>query len=96
MTMYFESDYDKDLRKQRIYNIVKDYGIWDRPKFGCITVSVDDLDIEKDRLYRCKDTIMHLVYLAKYVNTHEQLPQEYKDLMKHYALQIEKVMGDKL
>lgn len=50
----------------------------------------------KSNLYRCKDTIMNLVYLAKCINTHEQLPQEYKDLMKHYALQIEKVMGDKL
>lgn len=56
---------------------------------------LSDLDV-KSNLYRCKDTIMNLVYLAKCINTHEQLPQEYKDLMKHYALQIEKVMGDKL
>ena len=34
---YSESDYNKDLREQR----VKDYGIWDRPKVG--SVSADDL-----------------------------------------------------
>ena len=32
MTMYFESDYDKNLREQRVNNVVKDYGICVRPK----------------------------------------------------------------
>ena len=39
MTMYFESDYDKNLREQRVNNVVKDYGIWDRPKVGDVSVS---------------------------------------------------------
>ena len=39
MTMYFESDYDKNLREQRVNNVVKDYGIWDRPKVGGVSVS---------------------------------------------------------
>ena len=30
MTMYFESDYGKHLREQRVNNVVKDYGIWVR------------------------------------------------------------------
>ena len=30
--MYFESDYDKNLREQRVNNVVKDYGILVRPK----------------------------------------------------------------
>ncbi len=32
MTMYFESDYDKHSREQRVNNVVKDYGILVRPK----------------------------------------------------------------
>ena len=39
--MYFESDYDKNLREQRVNNVVKDYGNFDRPKVG--SISVDDL-----------------------------------------------------
>ena len=39
MTMYFESDYDKNLREQRVNNVVKDYGIWDRPKVSGVSVS---------------------------------------------------------
>lgn len=92
MTMYFESDYDKNLREQRMNEV---YALLDKFKASRATIA-NNLDIEKDRLYSCKDIITHLVYLAKYVNTHEQLPQEHKDLMKHYALQIEKVMGDSL
>ena len=34
MTMYFESDYDKNLREQRVNNVVKDYGNFDKPKVG--------------------------------------------------------------
>ena len=39
MTMYFESDYNKNLREQRVNNVVKDYGIWDRPKVGGFTAT---------------------------------------------------------
>ena len=41
---YSESDYNKNLREQRVNNVVKDYGIWDRPKVG--GVSADDLNLE--------------------------------------------------
>ena len=37
MTMYFESD--KNLREQRVNNVVKDYGIWDRLKVSGVSVS---------------------------------------------------------
>ena len=39
MTMYFESDYDKNLREQRVNNVVKDYGILVRPKVSGVSVS---------------------------------------------------------
>ena len=39
MTMYSESDYNKNLQEQRVNNVVKDYGNFDRPK----VISVDDL-----------------------------------------------------
>ena len=38
---YSESDYNKNLREQRVNNVVKDYGNFDRPKVG--SISVDDL-----------------------------------------------------
>ena len=38
---YSESDYNKNLREQRVNNVVKDCGNFDRPKVG--GVSVDDL-----------------------------------------------------
>ena len=47
----------------------------------------------KSNLYCCKETIHQLVYLAKYARTHGNLLPEYKDLMSHYAKQIEMVMG---
>ena len=50
----------------------------------------------KSNLYRCKETIQQLVYLAKYAHTHDNLLPEYKLLMNHYAKQIEMVMGWKL
>ena len=53
-------------------------------------------DIIKDNLYCCKESIQQLVYLAKYAHTHDNLLPEYKDLMNHYAKQIEMVMGWKL
>ena len=37
--MYFESDYDKNLREQRVNNVVKDYGILVRPKVSDVSVS---------------------------------------------------------
>ena len=39
MTMYFESDYDKNLREQRVNNVVKDYGILVRPKVSGVSAS---------------------------------------------------------
>ena len=50
----------------------------------------------KNNLYCCKEPIQQLVYLAKYAHTHDNLLLEYKDLMSHYATQIERVMGWKL
>ena len=50
----------------------------------------------KSNLYCCKEPIQQLVYLAKYANTHDNLLPKYKDLMNHYATQIERVMGWKL
>ena len=50
----------------------------------------------KSNLYCCKEAIQQLVYLAKYARTHDNLLPEYKDLMNHYAKQIERVMGWKL
>ena len=52
-------------------------------------------DVKRD-LYCCKEPIQQLVYLAKYAHTHDDLLPEYKDLMNHYANQIERVMGWKL
>ena len=56
-------------------------------------VSIADV---KDNLYCCEEFIQQLVYLAKYAHTHDNLLPEYKDLMNHYAKQIEMVMGWKL
>ena len=50
----------------------------------------------KSNLYCCKEPIQQLVYLAKHARTHDDLLPEYKDLMSHYATQIERVMGWKL
>ena len=47
MTMYFESDYDKHLREQRVNNVVKDYGIWDRPKVGGVSKNYSESAILK-------------------------------------------------
>ena len=71
MTMYFESDYDKNLREQRVNNVVKDYGILVRPKVG--GVSADDL--MDDSIPSIRDTIineliekreMNLLYHCRY------------------------------
>ena len=47
MTMYFESDYNKNLREQRVNNVVKDYGIWDRPKVGGVSENYSESAILK-------------------------------------------------
>ena len=47
MTMYFESDYDKNLREQRVNNVVKDYGILVRPKVSDASVSYPESAILK-------------------------------------------------
>ena len=59
MTMYFESDYDKKLREQKVGNVVKDYGIWDRPKVGSITANVEDL--MNDSIPSPTDTIINVI-----------------------------------
>ena len=41
MTMCFESDYNKNIREQRVNNVVKDYSKRYRPKVG--GVSANDL-----------------------------------------------------
>ena len=45
--MYFESDYDKHLREQRVNNAVKDYGILVRPKVSDASVSYPESDTLK-------------------------------------------------
>ena len=68
---YSESDYDKNLREQRVGNVVKDYGIWDRPKVGSISAN----DIINDSTPSLRDTIindlikkreMNLLYHCRY------------------------------
>lgn len=39
MIMYFESDYDNNLREQRVNNVIKDYGILVRPKVSGVSAS---------------------------------------------------------
>lgn len=109
MTMYFESDYDKNLRKQRIYNIVKDYGIWDRPKVGGI--SADDLmndsipsfrdsfinalikKREMNLLYHCRYQLVDIITMIDSANTVDDLNLE---LLKVLVSDIKMVFGDKL
>ncbi len=47
MTMYFESDYDKHSREQRVNNVVKDYGILVRPKVSDVSNSYSESTILK-------------------------------------------------
>ena len=44
---YSESDYNKNLREQRVNNVVKDYGIWDRPKVGGVSENYSESAILK-------------------------------------------------
>ena len=109
MTTYFESDYDKHLREQRVNNVVKDYGIWDRPKVG--SISVDDLlndsipsfresfikalihKREIELLYCCRCQLVDIITMIDVANTADDLNLE---LLKVLVGDIKNVFGDKL
>ena len=109
MTMYFESDYDKNLREQRVNNIVKDYGICDIPKVG--GVSADDLlndsvpsfrvsfinalihKREIELLYYCRYQLVDIITMIDAAYTADDLNLE---LLKVLVGDIKKVFGDKL
>ena len=106
---YSESDYDKNLREQRVGNVVKDYGIWDRPKVG--SISVDDLlndgipsfrdslinklieKREMNLLYHCRYQLVDIITMIDSANKSEDLSLE---LLKVLVDDIKKVFGDKL
>ena len=86
------SDYNKDLREQRVNNVVKDYGNFDRPKVG--GVSADDLMndsvpsfrdslinklIEKremNLLYHCRYQLVDIITMIDSANKSEDLNLE--------------------
>ena len=106
---YSESGYDKNLREQRVNNVVKDYGIWDRPKVG--SVSANDLlndDVpsfrvlfinalikkqEVDLLYYCRCQLVDIITMIDVANIADDLNLE---LLKALVGDIKKVFGDKL
>ena len=106
---YSESDYDKNLREQRVNNVVKDYGIWDRPKVG--SVSANDLlndgvpsfrvlfinalikKQEVDLLYYCRCQLVDIITMIDVANTADDLNLE---LLKALVGDIKNVFGDKL
>ena len=106
---YSESDYDKNLREQRVNNVVKDYGIWDRPKVG--SIGVDDLlndgipsfsdslinklieEREMNLLYHCRYQLVDIITMIDSANKSEDLNLE---LLKVLVGDIKKVFGDKL
>ena len=106
---YSESDYDENLREQRVGNVVKDYGIWDRPKVG--SISVDDLlndgipsfrdslinklieKREMNLLYHCRYQLVDIITMIDSANKSEDLSLE---LLKVLVGDIKKVFGDKL
>ena len=106
---YPESDYDKNLREQRVNNVVKDYGIWDRPKVG--GVSADDLmnysvpslrdtiinesinKREMNLLYHCRYQLADIIKMIDVANTTDDLNLE---LLKALVGDIKKVVGDNL
>ena len=106
MTMYFESGYDKDLREQRVNNVVKDYGIWDRPKVG--GVSADDLlndsvpsfrvsfinaiikKREIELLYYCRYQLVDIITMIDSANTTDDFNLE---LLKVLVGDIKNVFG---
>ena len=106
---YSESDYDKNLREQGVGNVVKDYGIWDRPKVG--SISVDDLlndgipsfrdslinklieKREMNLLYHCRYQLADIITMIDSANKSEDFSLE---LLKVLVGDIKKVFGDKL
>ena len=92
---YSESDYDKNLREQRVGNVVKDYGNFDRPKVG--SISVDDLlndsvpsfsdslintlieKREMNLLYHCRYQLVDIITMIDSANTADDL---YLELLK--------------
>ena len=106
---YSESDYDKNLREQRVGNVVKDYGIWDRPKVG--SISVDDLlndgipsfsdslinklieKREMNLLYHCRYQLVDIITMIDSANTTDDLNLE---LLKVLVGDIKNVFGDRL
>ena len=106
---YSESDYDKNLREQRVNNVVKDYGNFDRPKVG--GVSADDLlndgipsfsdslintlinNREMNLLYHCRYQLVDIITMIDSANTTDDLNLE---LLKVLVGDIKKVFGDKL
>ena len=109
MTMYFESDYDKNLREQRVNNVVKDYGNFDRPKVG--SVSANDLlndgvpsfrvlfinalikKQEVGLLYYCRCQLVDIITMIDSANTTDDLNLE---LLKVLVNDIKKVFGENL
>ena len=106
---YSESDYNKNLREQRVNNVVKDYGNFDRPKVG--GVSADDLlndsipsfsdslinklieKREMNLLYHCRYQLVDIITMIDSANKSEDLNLE---LLKALVGDIKNVFGDKL
>ena len=109
MTMYFESDYDKNLREQRVNNVVKDYGNFDRPKVGGVSandllndsvpsfrVSFINAVIKKreiELLYYCRCQLVDIITMIDAADTADDLNLE---LLKVLVCDIKSVFGDKL
>ena len=103
---YSESDYNKDLREQRVNNVVKDYGNFDRPKVG--SISVDDLlndgipsfsdslintlinNREMNLLYHCRYQLVDIITMIDVANTTDDLNLE---LLKVLVDDIKNVFG---
>ena len=106
---YSESDYDKNLREQRVGNVVKDYGNFDRPKVG--SISVDDLlndsvpsfsdslinklieKREMNLLYHCRYQLVDIITMIDSANKSEDLNLE---LLKVLVGDIKNVFGNRL
>ena len=106
---YSESDYNKDLREQRVNNVVKDYGNFDRPKVG--GVSANDLlndgvpsfrvlfinalinNREMNLLYHCRYQLVDIITMIDSANTTDDLNLE---LLKVLVGDIKNVFGDRL
>ena len=103
---YSESDYNKNLREQRVNNVVKDYGNFDRPKVG--SISVDDLlndgipsfsdslintlinNREMNLLYHCRYQLVDIITMIDVANTTDDLNLE---LLKVLVDDIKNVFG---